>query len=226
MKKQKTGWLAPLVVVFLFLILDMKVSGRNLDLQLSLGFKFMAYCGLLVFYNGFYCARKKPDFKEAVLLFPFAVLILACLLPSILSVPIFLPLILLTLGCECLLVAIGICLQEKKKKSFCTVKTNAAVTGNRKEYLPRQEMGDIPLPTYFPIISFSVEGEVKEVTYDNGLPSPMEVGRRVEILYNPKNPEEFCFPDEKEVRSVRVVPVIFFICGIICCTVGIGLIIW
>lgn len=221
MKKQKTGWFAPLVLVFLFAILDMIVSGKNLNFEAFLVFKFISYAGLLCFYNGYYCARKKPDFMECVLIFPFVMLILGFLLPFIFVEAIFLPLVPFLFGCELVLLGGGGYWQENKKNRLCTMRTNATVVNNRKEYMARRKNEDIPMQTYCPVFSFYVNGEEKEVIYDNGLPRPMEVGSSIELRYNPKNPEEFCIPDGEAARLVKVVPVIFFSIGILICIFGI-----
>lgn len=47
-----------------------------------------------------------------------------------------------------------------------------------------------------------VQTTAMEGKYDHGQPRPVEIDCRIEIYYNPKKPEEFCFSKQKENKSV------------------------
>ncbi|MCV5745848.1 hypothetical protein OFN42_37150, partial [Escherichia coli] len=79
--------------------------------------------------------------------------------------------------------------------------TVAMVLDNVKKYTTGQRPGKRTIMTfgagraysYYPVITYIVNGKKIEATYGNGFPSPIPQGTKVEILYDSENPETFRF---------------------------------
>jgi hypothetical protein len=163
---------------------------------------------LLQFLSG---DKKISTFKiEIILLIPFNILAFLLAAASEMITPVFF----FILGLEFMLMSYFFLRQEWKKRSECTVLTVATV-------IDHQELMLSDSISYHPIMKYYVKSQPRTITYANGFPKPLKVRKRVTILYNPKNPDEFCFTKEAQEKIFKIVAVSFILLGIVFWGIGI-----
>lgn len=62
---------------------------------------------------------------------------------------------------------------------------------------------------YYPVIEFTVDGKKREIMYSYGSNKDYEIGRRVQLNYNPKEPEKFLLEGEKTMAIFSIVLSLF-----------------
>lgn len=202
-KKTTFRWFIPLLATIPFVIWESTAFGFNLA---KYGLSFML---LFVIYNALMSwiqcpADKKPSPLMLIACIPLLIaLMLVILLPYPYVLPWFITIITSVMGFEFWLIGIGYWIQETKLKRLCTGRAVAAVIGNVMERIDNRP-GEISPYTYYPILAYTVNGAHFERQFDHGQPRPMELDRRVEICYNPNNPEEFCFLNKKENKALTI----------------------
>lgn len=121
----------------------------------------------------------------------------------------------LALAWEFLVLGVGYMIQNRDSRQQCTVSTTATIVGNVKCIMhpPGKKNGYIP--TYHPVVDYYANGELQHITCSDGQPRPLQQGLVVKIYYNPDQPEEFQFEENKKTFTEKYV---FYI------TVGIAVI--
>lgn len=210
-------WQVPLLLAVICLIWEVAACG----IQSSFIVKCVSgYVGIGMFYNWLMSWLKdkpgqKPPTIELVLALPiFAMLLFFTVPPFPYIRPWILTAAFAVAGFEGWAFGLGYWVQGKGMQKTCTTQTTAVVLSNIEERVSnRKRPGDISPPTYFPVLVYYVQGERMERKYDHGQPRPMEVDRRIEICYNPKKPEEFCFQDQKENKALTLGAPFFLLIG-------------
>lgn len=203
-KKWPFRWRVPLVVAIACMVWEIVAVGFDIGYIIKANFTFV---GLSIFYQWLVTWLKdkrgqRPPTIELVLALPiFAFIIFATVPPFAYIRPFFLTAVLTFIGYVICAFALGFLLQEKGLQNICTVTTTAVVVNNIKERINNRP-GKISPPTYFPVLVYYVDGERMERKYDHGQPRPMALDRRVDICYNPKNPKEICFKEQKENKAL------------------------
>lgn len=214
-KKWSFRWHIPLLITILCLIWEVVAIGFDMR---SVVKGYFAFLGIGIFYNWLMSwfkekAGKKPRAIELFLALPFFAVILFATVPPFPYVrPWLLTAGLIFIGYEIWAFSLGYLFQEKGLQKTCTAHATAVVIDNVKERV-RTRPGKISPLTYYPVLAYDVQGERIERPYDHGQPRPMEVQRRIDVCYNPKKPEEFCFLEQKENKTLTVGVAFFLIMG-------------
>lgn len=200
--KEKTSlrWFIPLLVTIPFVIWESTTFGFSLKCGMSFIILLMIYNVLITWFKA--CPEEKPSTLMLIIAIPLFITLMSVVLPPFPYVrPWLVTVITSTIGFELWAFGIGYWVQETKLKKLCTGRTIAAVTGNIKERMDKRT-GEVSTDTFYPMLTYTVNGERLEVVFDHGQPRPMEPDRRVEICYNPNKPEEFCFLNQKENKAL------------------------
>ncbi|WP_086349046.1 DUF3592 domain-containing protein [Candidatus Enterococcus clewellii] len=115
----------------------------------------------------------------------------------------------------------GFLIHSKRKRERCNSLAIATVVGNKKRLTindsknrNKKHFGASKAYSFSPVFSYKVNRQKIETTYSNGLPKPMALGEKIDILYNDKNPKEFCFANRKHERPFMIVAYVFLIVGV------------
>lgn len=92
---------------------------------------------------------------------------------------------------------IGMGITEKRKKQICTRRTTGTVTDIQEERM-NGSIGEAPLVSWHPVFTYEADGHeiTKRSSYGNSK-QMFYVGQKVNVFYNPKNPNEYLVPEEK-----------------------------
>lgn len=218
-------WQVPLLLIVICLIWEVATFG----IQIGLIAKGMfGYAVLGMFYNWLLSwiidkRGRKPPTIELVLALPiFAMLLFFTVPPFPYVRPWILTATFALAGFESWAMGLGYLVQEKGLQKTCTVQTTAVVLNNIAERVSSiKRPREVSPPTYFPVLAYYVQGERMERKYDHGQPRPMELDRRIEICYNPKKPEEFCFLEQQENKALTLGVPFFLIMGTLFGTVAV-----
>lgn len=114
--------------------------------------------------------------------------------------------IMFTLGWVFSLMGTGYMVQVRNRKKNCTVSVTAKVVGNVDSLVSSaiHRPGEIPVPTYHPVLEYYADGEYKQTACDDGQPRPLPPGMVCEIYYNPERPEEFQFAPDHTPLSEKL----------------------
>lgn len=205
-KNNKTKWGIPAVILIIIIVIRLLYG-----IKISPEILFFG-CYVTMAYNIWYYRKtSKRPVVEFLLVQPFGVLGVILLLPKESYDLLIGPTVLFVFGSMFAMMGGFYLKQEKDKRKNCDCRTIAVVIGNiRKKTRNRGRAY-----SYSPIVRYYIEGQVQEATYGDGFPSPKPAGQKVEILYNKKEPEEFCFADQKQVRIFMNGASLFVLVGLI-----------
>lgn len=226
-EKSTYRWKIPLLAAIICLAWEVAIADQiDINLKEILFVKgFIAFIGLSLIYNWSMDKRKdKPTKMELVLVLPMFFMIIFGVVPPFTYVRQWLITVgLLIMGVEFAAFGLGYWLQETRLKRICTGRSIAMVMDNVQDRTDTRP-GEASTKTYFPVLSYNANGKQVEMQYEHGQLRPMEVGKRVEICYNPQKIEEFCFLEQKENTALTfgvTFILIFSVCALVACVLSI-----
>ena len=125
-------------------------------------------------------------------------------------------LIVVILSIMCIIfLSIGLSTKNKyrKKKMFCTKKTQAEITDIEKVTTSSIDSSETLRYMFFPHLKYTANGKEIEVKHYFGNAQPKyEIGQIIDIFYNPEKPEDYYIDGEK---GSYILGKIFTGCGIL-----------